>query len=122
MLVSVLMLSQCICESIDTRSQVNDSHVPQAAMYIEVQVHGGMVDACKLHLTSSPVPTAEGRPGVAEADKQQIRSNLVPVIIRSSPIIPLPPSFASWLLDQCTYHKMVSRIQALRTGGKGHWT
>ena len=62
------------------------SHVPQVAMHAGAPVM--LVwpdDTCRLHLTSSLMTNAEGRPGVAEADKQQIRSNLVPVIIRYFP-------------------------------------
>ena len=35
-----------------------------------------------LQVTLHLMKRAEGRPGVGEADKQQIRRNLVPVIIR----------------------------------------
>ena len=41
-----------------------------------------VVNGHLLQVILHPMEHAEGRPGVGEADKQQIRSNLVPVIIR----------------------------------------
>lgn len=72
---------------IHPQSLFYDSHAPQLAMHAEVNAHARMARwSSWLHLTSYLMTIAEGRPGVAEADKQQIRSNLVPVIIRSFPL------------------------------------